>query len=221
LSIPNEAEALPDAFWFIVTALGVLGAGWLVLHLVHGTLDLARGFYCSRRDSGLAARLFLLLSALFYYAVLLFTPPVQERYLLPLIGILVPLMAALASSGEGSPPCLRPRILPRLRCFLAVLLLLLFASFGIGAMRDWLICNRVSWRLLTALIQDDGVSPIRINGGWEFFAWNFFEDKRMAGNDYILSGKAIPGYDVYSSASFTHWIPPAKTTISILQRAKR
>ncbi|MFN8642524.1 MAG: hypothetical protein U0802_13050, partial [Candidatus Binatia bacterium] len=208
---------LPPSFWWAVTALGVVGVALLTAQLAGGLGRAWRG----RGDAAApaeAARTLLLATSALYLAVA--TAAVQfDRYFLPL----VPLLGlALLPPADGR------RAGPGSRAAGAVLLAL-YAAYAVAGTHDYLAWNRARWQALEELA-DAGVTPQRIDGGFEFNAPLFYRDgARDSGgrghswwfvvdDEYLIAMGPVPGYAIERRIPYRRWLPPVPAEIAVLRR---
>ncbi|MBD0346976.1 MAG: hypothetical protein ICV63_19555 [Coleofasciculus sp. Co-bin14] len=114
---------------------------------------------------------------------------------------------------------------------ISIVMMLLCLGFTIGATHDYLSWNRVRWQALGDLIQEEGISPNRIDGGYEFNGLYLFDIKYKPSpnkswwwvdrDDYIVSFGPLPGYDEMKRYPFRRWVPFGQGNIFILQKTNK
>jgi hypothetical protein len=114
-----------------------------------------------------------------------------------------------------------------LRHLAGILLVLGFAGYAIAGTRDYLEWNRIRWAALADL-QRENIAPERIDGGFEFNGWYFYDPKFhgphhksdwwVQDDEYILSFGQLAGYKIHREYSYAHWMPPYEGKILVLQR---
>jgi hypothetical protein len=190
---------------------GALGAAALLL----------RGAWARRRLRDHAPWLVLALFTASYLGPLLVRLPFFDRWLLPAVP---PLAVLLLASLPG-----RPRAHPgALRWTAALLLGLPLAVYGVAGTRDYMEHHRARWSLLDALAAR-GVSPERVDGGFEYNGWfNFDRDptrflggvSRWVVDDAFVVSLApeMPGYVQVDVRSFRRWLPAGTEHLYLFRR---
>ena len=217
LGLPHDGP-LPAAFWIAVTGVALLGAALLAAQLGAAAAAVWRPAGAAERAQR-GARALLLLAAAGYLSVVILVSPF-DRYYLPLVAMLAPLLAApgAAAAGAGRAPRLA-----------AAALLLALAGFSIAATHDYLAWNRARWQGLRQLTEVDGISPRRIDGGAEFNGLHLFapdyrkQPKKswwwVADDEYMLGMGPLPGYALLRRYPYARWLPPGEAEIQVLRRA--
>ena len=211
LHLPNTVTA-PGGLWLVATVAGVVGAvltGWTLLTRVR------RVSY--REDDG---GIYLLGVASFVLCLLPSCMVVLfDRYV---IFLLPCLMLGLVAGGRTS---LRPG---RAGVCAAAAVLLVFAAFTVTATHDYFSWNRTRWDALRELTETRGISPRRIDGGFEFNGWVLYEADYVRDpakswwwvddDEYVVSFGPMAGYEVSDTFTFTRWLPPGTGRICVLRR---
>jgi hypothetical protein len=217
--------ALPMRFWLVITAMSVLGAGFLITCLVvFGINLLARQRSGNKLSENEGVGLFLLISAV-VYLVPLFLTDFMDRYLIPSIPLLATGIGCLLE------PFLRFRLAnTRILRFLAMALLVAFSFFSVGATRDYLEWNRVRWEALHDLVENNRVDPGEIDGGFEFNGWYMYDPRYtydpqkswwwVQGNTYQICFGTRPGYKAVREYAYQNWLPPHIGKVVVLQKAQ-
>ena len=140
----------------------------------------------------------------------LFFVPLHDRYVLP---FLPPLLALLAPGLRVRPA--------------AMAALALSAAFSVCATHDWFAWNRARWSLL-ARLHTQGVTPARIDGGFEFNGLRSYRPDYSAqrgkstwwvqDDEYVVAFAPLPGRTVTDEAKFTRWLPPGEGSVLVLKR---
>ena len=205
----DNIPPLPNAFWTLVTVLGLIGATLLLALLATTVIALVnrwRRRQATHRDG--AAALLLVTVVAYLFPVLL--TAFFDRYLLPAVPLLaISLAAVLNPMGARLPPI-------GLR-WLSVALLAGFATFSIAGTHDYLAWNRLRWQMLGDLMQQRQLTPAQIDGGSEFNGLLNYrkgyvpvEGKSswwVDGDDWLIGFGAVPGYDIIERRSYRHWLP--------------
>ncbi len=216
LNLPNVPE-LPQWFWIIITGLSVLGAGLMLERLAILILT----FYARHGLRGACKQnieMFFLFGALTYFLPL--PPTYFDRYLLPLLPMLVTAMVPLEKNGL----CFAPR---RFMLGTAVPIIMLMA-FSVMSTRDFLAWNSVRWEALTNLVEKEHVPPAEIDGGFEFNGlYLYTEDYQpqpskswwwVNDDTYMVASGEVQGYEVLRRYEFRRLLPPGKGNINVLIR---
>ncbi|MEM2956637.1 MAG: glycosyltransferase family 39 protein [Candidatus Pacearchaeota archaeon] len=205
LGITHIIDNSPDnpLHIFAITVLSIISAT-LILLLVYNE------FYIRKRER--SPTIFVYFIGLSYFISLAILPGVFDRYILPLIPIILVL---LLSSIE------RVRELPFFSAILGIILVI-FAIFSVVGTYDFLNYNRTLWTALNKLIES-GISPEDIDGGSEFNCWFLYDyclkkfgnidpiypgnkniTQRMCvvNNDYVISLSELPGYFILDKLKY-------------------
>ena len=106
-------------------------------------------------------------------------------------------------------------------------LLLLLAVFSTSATHDYLSWNRARWDALDFLVHEQGVSPHRIDGGFEFNGWHFdpgseTRPKRrwwVHDDTYMVAFGPVRGYESIKRFVYDRWLSMDEGSILILKRS--
>ncbi|MCI0555906.1 MAG: hypothetical protein L0287_33605, partial [Anaerolineae bacterium] len=218
----------PPIFWVAITSVGVLSAA-LLLQCVF--LAIIKGF---TRQSDFKERKWVttfVVSLIIIYSVPLTAMGrtwrgFYDRYLivlLPLVTMAIVLSIRNAMNRNGGS---------RLT-FAAVMILLLYGGFTVGATHDYLSANRARWAALHELMDREQIAPQRIQGGFEFNGWYLYKegtrisaDKRVnfsilrknENADYLISYQPINSYREIKRYPFSTWLAPGESNILVLQK---
>lgn len=156
------------------------------------------------------SRLFCLL----YAAFICLNPLLIDRYFL----VLMPFFLLML--------CISRRTFPRAGFVLAALPVL----FSIAATHDYLAWNRARWQLGNSLTEQ-GISPEKVDGGFEFNAWHLYrygaELQRtqhlkswwfVRDDEWLISFGPAWGFDVVQTIPFQRWLPPGADSIYLNRR---
>lgn len=214
----NHVPALPMNFWFTVTVFSILGAWFLLtilgVSIIHLASKLQRGGKISHHE---AAGVFFLLTAVIYLLPC-FVGGFFDRYLIPTI----PFLAAAIAGFSGQFPNIR------ILRFAVVMFLVIFSFFAIGSTRDYLMWNRVRWKALHDLMENNPVSAEDIDGGFEFNGLYLYDPDYQQnpgkswwwvhGDTYQIGFSDIPNYKVIEEYSYFNWIPPRVGKVVVLKK---
>jgi hypothetical protein len=209
-------------FWAATTALSAWSTLLVVLTVAHMVAKVAQNLRLQGGGDAWPQLLMLTLTAA--YAGAVFLAGTQglflDRYLLLFI---VPLSAVLLMGSRPSLP-LREwsgRMAP---CFL---LLVLYAAFSSLATHDYLAWNRARWRA-TDFLQQAGVTPYQIDGGYEFNGWHLHSpDYRVSpgksywwvhDDEYVIASGPLSGYEVVRRFEFSRWLGFSESSVLVLHR---
>ena len=194
--------------------------GWVVAGLGSALGFLALGRLAALHVRGWRPeRLVLLAFAVLYLGVLGLVWPFFERWWLPVVPPLTALLLVPEAAAAGASRPLRAA---------GAALLVVLAVYGVAGTRDHLALQRARWELLDGLLEA-GVSPARIDGGFEFGGWfNYHPDPRrfqarrrrwVVDDEYRVSlGGTPPGYREVASRSVTRWLPPGREKVWLYRR---
>lgn len=197
----DHLRSLPPAVWVIMTAAGFAGVGLLLFILVRilrpGEWRRAfPGTYLQASPDGFFLTCFLLL-----YAGVMVVGASFDRYYLPIL----PIVCALAGSVL-SGYLARSRISAGLFC----MVLIVYGVYSTALTGDYLSWNRARWQALHWLMDEQGVSADRIDGGFEFNGYYLYDGTPMElrddpdkpswwwvkGDDYLVSFGPLGGYEI-------------------------
>ena len=221
----SDVPLMPSAFWVVVTILSLLGAGLLIMILLKEIIRLASEYQFravsvppADRQMENSLAIFFLAGALIYLGPLLING-LFDRYLLTAVVLLAAFV--IVTLPFFQPPPIR------LRQLAGILLVVGFAGYAVAGTRDYLTWNRVRWEALAELRQD-GIVPARIDGGYEFNGWNFYDPKNQSSrrngdwwvqdDQFVISFGQLAGYEIYREYQYAHWMPPYEGKILVLKR---
>jgi hypothetical protein len=214
LQLPHLPKA-PQAFWLAVTAMAILGAALLVLHVVGSVSHLGWPWY--QRDQ---FHVVLVIAAASFYVGAGGIAGFLDRYL---IWLLPPLMASIVAAAPR--PAIAP---PRSATWLAGLLLVATGLFSLAGTHDYMAWNRVRWGALADLTEGLGVPSSHIDGGFEFNGWYTYDRgyKQREGvswwwvgsDDYVLSFGPVEGFTVFRQYPYPRWLTTGQGVILVLRK---
>ncbi|GAC1612768.1 MAG: glycosyltransferase family 39 protein [Novosphingobium sp.] len=228
-AVLNHYGPIPDSFWAIVTALGVIGVVLIAVRigraLEHVRID--SELFRQWRSSGLPVDRSL---AFLAWGIVVYCAPLIlfnyfDRYLLPMIPFIALCLSRLVPIDSSRPP----RILA---LGLACVLLALSAGFSILGTREFNNWTVARWASLNRLMKD-GVSPREIDGGFEFNGlylydinyektpiarshrvnWWWIHDDR-----YMIAFGPMKGFHTFRTMAFDKPLTGGKGHIYTLQR---
>ncbi len=222
------------AFRWPLTIVATVSAGVLVAAISSASKTLR----AAESDFVALALLFLLGGSLLH------TRYYFDRYLLPAL----PFAAVLGAIGLESIRARRRAVLEKAvrdvaetrarPSAAAAVMLLVVGCFSVGGTRDWMEMNRARFALLDRLVAE-GVTPDRIDGGFEFNAWHLAKASGRAPTDaevvighessakswwwviddeYVISTRELDGYDIHAHHIYRRALPPGEATVYALRR---
>lgn len=221
-SISGGRMLLPKApllFWQILTAIGVLGSGWLVFHIgiMMKRLILA---IIRKKDVSDQWGSVLCFTAICVYFFPLGLAGHFDRYQL----FYMPLFLFWMIQSNGG-------VLPKLSRFLFPVVVLLLAGicvFSSLATRDYLNRIRTRWGVLRHMMSAQKISPLEIDGGYEFNGWYTYDPnyRKKTGmnwwwvvdDKYRVSNGPVPEYRILHMEPYVNSMPPGKGYIYVLKR---
>lgn len=226
----NELAQIPSVFWGSITALGVIGAGCLLVCWVRLGRSVLRPHAQLPAQWTQTMTLLLATSALLYGVVIsllgISAFGFYDRYLIFLLPFLLAIIAL------SVPPSTAPSTawkMPSRMFFLALVLLLLYGGFTTAITHDYLTWNRTRWQALNQLTHVQNISPRQIDGGFEFNGWYLYDDDYddwleepekswywVDRDDYLVSLNPVLGYREINRYPFTTWLPPQQQNILVL-----
>jgi len=162
----GNLRPLPAILWYLICAAGIIG----------GTFLLWTIFQNSRGLQNRPAFLFLIGFCAFYCFIML-VGGTYDRYLIPLIPVMtVLLMTGLPENSLKRNTAAGLRQHRSIGNYVAALFLLSGAWFSIAGTANYLGWNRTRWEALHYLIDDAGVPPAQIDGGFAFNGYYNYND---------------------------------------------
>jgi hypothetical protein len=217
ISIPGQLEKLPSLFWAIVTMLSVIGGTLLVREIVASSMALIQKIRTfNMKDEDIIQIFFL--TAVGAYALPILVNGFYDRYLVPLVPLLLYLSA---------PELPRRDVGATIRKSASVAIVIFTAAFAVLGTRDFLAWNRVRWEALTELQRTAGVSAHDIDGGFEYIGWFLYDTINLENLSEIFSIKnakyrigfsKIPGFKTVKQYEYFNWMPRRPHTIFVLER---
>src|SRR3989304_4456955 len=221
--IPNA----PKILWIILTGIGIVGAALLLQFLFHASVQIfdrhTRPELINRRWMTI-----FIFSALCIYFFPLgfmgFSPfGFYDRYLIFLLPLLM--MAVSVSTSNISN-----KNVGYMSTSFALIMMILYGVFTIGATHDYLSWNRARWQALHNLMQENHISPDHIDGGMEFNGWYLYNEKYeydptyvkswywVDNDDYVICFKPLTGYEEVKRYTFRRWLPLGEGNILVLKK---
>lgn len=216
----NHLVAMPKSFWLGVTVISVLGAMMLLAIVGLAAVDLARRMRPGKSNSEDAGTVFLVLSTMAYLLPLM-VGGFFDRYLIAV----VPWMA-MALAGYAKPEF--PLIKFRWAAAVSTGVIILTALFAVAGTRDFMTWNRLRWRALRDLMNNQRVKPDEIDGGFEFGGLYFYDLQYRSpegksywwvhDDTYQIGFGPVPGTTVIKEYKYYNWLPPHPARICVLKR---
>lgn len=223
---------LPQPFWLLVTATGLLGAVLIAFETVLVRARIVRRARAAQPCSTETLARAYLLAGIAIYMVPLVLAGYYDRYLLPATALLLLLIAAQTSASASAPreANVAQRALRRLRVCASAGALALTAWLAVGGAHDYLGWNRARAGLADTLAQAN-VPWRKIDAGFETNGQHLYDRgfQPMPGknwwwvydDEYMITFSARPGYAVTDSREIDLWLPPFRTRVLTLQRIAR
>jgi hypothetical protein len=206
----------------VATFFGILGAAILFYYLVRAiALTVRQSFHAkTRADIGVNA---FLLSAIFFYCLILGISGLFDRYILPLLPLLMMVIVLVSPH-----PCQRGEWkFDRLVTSFVFAAILLYGLLSIGATHDYLAWNRTRWQA-TADLMARSITPREIDGGYEFNGWYLYDInyQRQKGksywwvdsDEYRIAAGPMKRYQEIQRYPYVKWLPPGQGNISVLRK---
>jgi len=212
----NHVPALPEIFWIIITAAGLVGAIVLIAKLGVNASDLIwKILYRKRLHSIEAAGMLLMICSVIYLIPLLATRISFDRYLIPLIPLFAASVARITSGYLEFPLGIERSLRSAAFTILAA-----FSIFTIGTTRDYLMWNRIRWTALETLMHSGAAGARDIDGGFEFNGLYLYDPNVpvdvtkierswwwVYGDRYQIGFDSVPGYTVIREYAYQKWFP--------------
>lgn len=184
-------------WWWLPTLAGVLVAGWMVAGCLRWLLLIPGDGRRPLHDPRRRQQCFLMFWAMLMILAL-YHPWLPVRFDRYLIGALVPvvLLVAMAESGRSLAG----------RAVQVVTLVALFA-FSVLGVQDYFAWNTTRWAMLNKLMNEQGLKPQEIDGGYEFNGWYTSQDyiKESGARAFLRSGPL--GWWVVDDRYAISWLP--------------
>jgi 4-amino-4-deoxy-L-arabinose transferase-like glycosyltransferase len=217
LGLPNLPEA-PIWIWAVVTLVG-LWAGAKVLQFTIILIDDLLEKSPVKRAEPRRALSLLLLAATALYSVLIITSGAYDRYLL----IYIPILAALFALNTDADAARS-----KLSVYAAYGVVAFYGLYGALATHDYISWNRVRWDLVGKLTTQMGVTPQKLDGGYEVNgSLNFLQEKTIADDkswwwvtddEYMITFGDVPGYNLIERRPFPNYLYGEDASVCILKR---
>lgn len=209
----NHLNQIPELVWILLTAIGIAGSiliGFSFFYFIKNKKVIQ--FSSSNKHVtfvfiNTTLTLILLGLADFY-----------DRYILQIIpGILF-----LILSTYKNKSIIRNHYLQ----WTTVGILVILTLFTFYETHNYFAWNRSRWHAINYLINDLNISPKRIDGGFEFNAWNFYDPNYKKDNgkswwwvqddEFIIAFGKLNGYDVFKTYDYNSLC--SKNKLYILKR---
>ncbi|MCB0606278.1 MAG: glycosyltransferase family 39 protein [Lewinella sp.] len=215
---------MPDGIWRAIRLMACAGAAAMVFNIISLLVNYLKTFSFKIHSTTRAFKIAIALFGTAYFIFLFLGWANFDRYYLPLIPcLLLLILSPVASRFE------RWWGLPALFCFAP------FAWYAVAGTHDYLGWNRARWALLDETMEKDGISPLQIDGGFEFNAAlkthiGNPNTKTSAGvragisrwfvadDQYVITTGQLPCYQPWKVREYQAWIPGRKEYIHMLER---
>jgi 4-amino-4-deoxy-L-arabinose transferase-like glycosyltransferase len=217
-----RVAAIVTGLWGFATALSAWVAVLFLLAVSRTLTSLVRNArWPERRRLAWPQVLFIMVIVSYVGGMVLISNDrlMFDRYVLPLIP---PVLAILLIDTSNS------RLVPeRSKRMMQCFLLVLYAAFSVTATHDYLAWNRARWAATDFLLQA-GVTPQRIDGGYEFNGWYLYSpdyiDKPgkswwwVDDDEYIIASGPLSGYEETGRFRVSSWLGLGESSVLILHR---
>ncbi len=214
--------ALPAWFWWAITLVSGAGAILLIVNIIASSREKFSQLRLAGAPPERAIAFFLLASIAAYLAPFLLCG-FFDRYLLPVTAFLLAFLA-MGRNNRWT----------RGHAWAAGAVIALTASFGVAATRDYLEWNRTRWEVVHLWLNDKGLQPEELDGGFEVNSWYAFletnQPTRWARHPefrqwvetvpYVMTFGEIDGFEVVGSYPYQNWLPPHEARILMLKRKR-
>jgi hypothetical protein len=199
----------PRSFWWLVTLLASLSAAligsvmsWQGIQLVAGW----RGKTQGQTASDSHAIWMLWFAAFGFLGVGLLTRQLFDRYLIPLLVLLIPLLLLTVRTERWKG-----------RAIVGTFVLLLsYGTFGALGTRDYLAWNQARWTGMQYLVSVADLDPSEIDGGYEVNYWYNYANATTKADSwwwakeplFYLTFTPLQGYRVAMTIPYHRSLPP-------------
>ncbi|MBM2813383.1 MAG: hypothetical protein HW421_145 [Ignavibacteria bacterium] len=219
-SLPNSHySTLPNSFWLVVSFLSILNGSILFSYFVTSFFERIRDFNSFRLNKQNIFIIFPAFSIIIYWLLFSLTY-FFDRYLVIFIPFFIILIIILWGDINS--------LIKTHSKILMALILVFFLGFSVLGTIDYLNWNRIRWNALSELTFIDGISPLKINGGYEFNGWycyyvNTEDDSEktrwlVQEDEYIVSFDEKKKYNIYKAYKYQRLLPFHSDTFFILKR---
>jgi hypothetical protein len=212
-------------FWKLVGVLSIWFTGYM-LYIMHTSILKKWSDYKNQalEVSRLRVQVFFLFVVIVYCLPTFLVQGFFDRYLL------LPILAG--STLIQSKIHIQAK-LSRLRFVIIILMVTLIAALTIAATYDYLSWNRARWMALNDLVYKTGISPTRIDGGFEFNGMYLYSKEAektpnkkgwwVADNEYLIAytlgtETEAEGYKALSIYPVISYLPFSPKNIYVLHR---
>lgn len=214
---PRPLDA-PTWVWTIVTAASALGA----VVVVDALFQRLRSWSATMRIAPLIAarRMFFALIVVAYTGLVVLAGA-YDRYFVFLLPFALALLlddVPIRAPSAGAIAC-------------SLLLAAPLAFFAVAGTRDYFAWNRARWALLDELVEERGVPPTKIDGGFEFNGWHNYAPRSTTGQDgkkswwwvrddeYVIAFGKIDGFhEIQRKRVDSALFPGRKIRVLLLKR---
>ncbi|HTB05356.1 MAG TPA: glycosyltransferase family 39 protein [Bacteroidia bacterium] len=215
----NNTDGMPSGLLHVFWWLALLG-GLLLLINIGSTIATIFKEYRSKELSETSFSWVFVAFFFLGYAFLMFVSDAYfDRYLLAFI----PLSALLIVAGDKKGISVKMPAFIFSAIFIASL-----ALFSSCATHDYLEWNRARWKALNYLNKEMKVSPMFIDGGYEYNGWrigpssvSFSTDKSwwfVDDDEYLVTFGPVDGYDYVKPFACNCYLPNGPQNLFILHR---
>lgn len=212
-------------FWKLVGVLSIWFTGYM-LYLMHTSILKKLNDYKSHTldISRLRVQAFFLCVMIVYCIPTFLVQGFFDRYLLlPILACSILIQSKIHFLAK----------LNRLRFVVIILMVTLTGSLTIAATHDYLAWNRVRWLALNDLVYKTGVTPTRIDGGFEFNGMQLYSKEAakaankkgwwVVDNEYLIAytlgtETKSEGYSVLATYPVSAYLPFSPKNIYVLHR---
>jgi hypothetical protein len=216
LKLPHLPELPSWARWLLTTA-SVVGS----LCLLRRSAEVATGWIRGRAGSLTRSQALVLASTAALYIAPIVLAPYFDRYLLPI----VPIVLALTCIDLGERVASRSPARSRAA---ALAILGASAAFSVAGVHDYLAWNAARWRACEWLL-GTGATPAEFDGGFEWNGAHLYDpayivqsDKSwwwVKGDRWIVAFGPLEGRHLVHRETFPRWLPPGGTgEVVVLER---
>jgi len=211
----NHLNQIPQLVWILLTAIGIAGLiliGFTFYYSIK--IAIVAQFFSSNKQVT-----FVFISTILTL-IFIGLADFYDRYIIQVLpGILFLLL-----STYQNKPTIRNNFLQ----WVSVSLIVMIALFTIYETHNYFSWNRCRWKTIDYLTKELKISSDKIDGGFEFNAWNFYDpnykitsDKSwwwVQDDEYLIAFGKLPDYSVYKEFNYDSFLETK--SIFILKRNK-
>lgn len=217
--ILNRASVapLPQAFWLVVSLIGVWGAFELTRRIMTFLVTTISDRETERFPAARAVTMFCIFAASAYSTPLI-VGPLFDRYLVPILPLTLLIVIALSPGPRRSP----------VSALFGGLILVGTIGYSVAAAHDYLSWNRARWSAIGELEMAGLANPRTMDGGFEYNGKYAYDPAYLRSDNkswwwvkqdnYQITFEPIEGLQVVSKRPYACLLSPVPCAIYVLRK---